>query len=461
MLSDGMARKMDARRYVVMGAGEVGRYLARTLSADGHSVTLIDEDPDKRSVVEDQLDVAFVLGNGSHIPTLNAARVEACELFVAASSSDEANLAASLLAKSLGAPRTVVRVKTSEDITQFGRVYERNFQADLLLSTQLLTTTQILNHLLGYNTLEVEYLAEGALQVRRIAIEAGSILAERPLAKASLPRACLVLAFISDERLTVPTGNDRAVVGEEALVIGTPEAIDEFEQRVSGHSRKLGLVAIAGGGATAEAVVSGLRGQATRIKIFESDRRRAEELAARFPKHDVIHGDATDMSVLASEGVQDAKSFVALTGNDETNLMACLLAQELGVQQLTALVQKSDTSSLWRKIALLDVVSPRTIAAERIRTYIDSDYESHIVSFASGTASFVQRKVFAQSPAAGGLLENIEIPQGLIVAAVVREGRTSIPRGDYRLEVGDDVVLFVRQEEAAMAQLLFPGLDSD
>jgi len=118
-----------------MGAGEVGRHLARSLSGDGHRVTVIDSDPEKRSLVEDQLDVAFVLGNGSHIPTLHAARVDQCELFVAASSSDEANLVASLLAKSLGAPRTVVRVKTSEDITQFGRVYERNFRADLLLST--------------------------------------------------------------------------------------------------------------------------------------------------------------------------------------------------------------------------------------------------------------------------------------------------------------------------------------
>ena len=452
---------MDERRYVVMGAGEVGRYLARSLSADGHNVTVIDNNPDKRSVVEDQLDVAFVLGNGSHIPTLHAAHVDRCDLFIAASSSDEANLAASLLAKSVGAPKTVVRVKTSQDITQFGRVYERNFRADLLLSTQLLTTTKILNHLLGYNTLEVEYLAGGALQVRRIAIEEGSILAEKPLAEAQLPKGSLVLAFISEDRLTVPTGRDRAAVGEDALVIGSPHAIDEFERMVSRHSRSLGLVIIAGGGATAEVVISGLSGQATRIKVIESNRRRAEELAALFPKHDIVHGDATDMSVLSSEGVKNAKSFIALTGNDETNLMACLLAQELGVSQLTALVQKSDTSSLWRKIALLDVVSPRTIAAERIRAYIKGNYESHIISFSSGSASFVHRKVFAQSPAAGGLLENIEIPQGLIVAAVVRDGRASIPRGDFQLEIGDDVVLFIRQEEAPMAQLLFPGPDSN
>ncbi|MEZ4290335.1 MAG: NAD-binding protein [Myxococcota bacterium] len=346
-------------------------------------------------------------------------------------------------------------------MTRFGRVYEKNFKADLLLSTQLLTTTRVLNYVLGYNTLDIEYIAGGALQVRRTAIEAGSVLTQVPLSEANLPKGCLILAFISEGRVVVPTGSDRAKVGDDVLVIGTRDTISEVERRVSGHSQRVGLVVIAGGGDTARTVINGLEGQAARIKVIELDRVRAEALAAEFPHHDVIHGDATDMSVLASEGVGDARNFIALTGNDETNLMACLLAQELGARQLTALVQKSETSTLWRKVALLDVVSPRTIAAERIRTYIDSNYEPHIVSFENGAAEFIQRRVHAMSPTEGGLLENIEIPRGLLVAAVMRGGQAIIPRGGYRFEVGDEVVLFVRREEIGTAQLLFPGTDSD
>lgn len=450
---------MGSKSFVVMGAGEVGRYLARSLSVDGHSVTLVDNDPQKQQLVEEQFDVGFVLGNGAHVPTLESADVGRCDLFVAASSSDEANLAASVLAKNLGAPRTVVRVATSEDVTQYGRIYERTFQADLLLSTQLLTTTRVLNHVLGYNTLEVEYRAGGTLQVRRTRIASGSVLAERRLADVDLPKGILVLAFISGDCVTVPTGNDRAQVGDDALIIGTADSVDAFERRVSRHSRRLGLVVVAGGGATAQAVVAALQDQARTLKLIESDRQRAEELAALFPSHDIVHGDATEMSVLASEGVGSAQAFIALTGHDETNLMACLLAQELGARQLTALVQKSETSTLWRKVALLDVVSPRTSAAERIRSYIDNGYEPHIVSFANGAAEFIQRKVCEQSPAAGGFLADVEIPQGLIVAAILRQGRARIPRGDDRLDVGDDVILFVRSAEVGMAQLLFPGPD--
>ncbi len=453
---------MDPKRFVVMGAGEVGRYLARSLSDERHEVTLIDSDPGIASLVEEQLDAGFVLGNGTHIPTLEAARVAECDLFVAASSSDEANLAASLLAKHVGAPRTVVRVKSSEGVTRYGRIYETTFQADLLLSTQLLTTTRVLNHVLGYNTLDVEYLASGALQVRRTAIEERSALAEQSLAKAGLPSDCLVLAYIDKQgQITVPTGDTRAKVGDDALVIGTPTAVDTVERRVSQHSRRLGLVVVAGGGATAQAVVTGLEAQAKRIKIIEVDRQRAEELAAHFPDCDVIHGDTTDMSLLQSEGVGSAKTFIALTGNDETNLMACLLAQELGATDLTALVQKSETSTLWRKVALLDIVSPRMTAAQRIQSYVENNYESHIVSFESGAAEFVQRTVYGQSPVAGSTLGDVEIPQGLIVAAVLREGKARIPRGHDRLEIGDDVILFARREERDLIQLLFPGPDPE
>ncbi len=452
---------MGSKRYVVMGAGEVGCYLARSLSADGHSVTVIDSDPEKRRLVEEQLDAAFVEGNGSHMPVLEAAQVNRCELFVAVSSSDESNLVASLLAKTLGAPRTVVRVATSEDVTRYGRVYERGFRADLLLSTQLLTTTRVLNHVLGYNTLEVEYLAHGALQLRRTAIAPGSQLVERRLADVELPKECLVLAFVSGGRVMVPSGNDHAQVGDDALVIGTPEAIDDVERRVSRRSDQLELVVIAGGGATAEVVVNGLAGQVRRVKLIESDRRRAEELARLFPRHDIVHGDVTDMSLLASEGVGNARAFIALTGHDETNLMSCLLAQELGAQRLTALVQKSETSTLWRKVAVLDVVSPRTIAAQRIRSYIDSNYEPHIVSFENGAAQFIFRRVHDQSPVAGERLCDVEIPEGLVVAAVLRDGKAKIPRGDHRIEVGDDLIVFVQRAEVAIAQLLFPGPDTD
>ena len=144
----------------------------------------------------------------------------------------------------------------------YGRTYERTFRADLLLSTQLLTTTRILNSVAGYNILEIEYLARGALQVRRLHVPDRSVLHERRLADVDLPQDSLVLAFISGNRVVVPTGEERAQPGDEVLVIAKTEVIEAVERRLSGHSSRLGLVVIAGGGTSARAVAAALEREA-------------------------------------------------------------------------------------------------------------------------------------------------------------------------------------------------------
>ena len=171
----------------------------------------------------------------------------------------------------------------------------------------------------------------------------------------------------------------------------------------------------------------------------------------------MIHGDATDISLLRSERIGDVRSFIALTGNDERNLFASLLAQELGVENVIALVQTSETSQLWQRLGGIEVVSPRRIAAQRIRNYIDGGYSANIVSLRRGHAQVLERRLALASPAAGCTLAEIRPPRGVIVGAVVRGDRVFVPRGGDRLEVGDDIILFVQEEHLPTIRLLFPG----
>lgn len=449
------------RHYVVMGAGEVGFHLARTLSAEGHNVVVIETDPGKRERIEEGLDVGFVMGDGAHLPTLEAARVGDCDLFLAVSSSDEANLTASALAKRLGARRSVVRVGIAEDVTQYRQVYEDVFRVDLLLSTELLATTQILNHVLGHNTVAVEYLAGGAVQLRKIQIEQGSVLTRQPLSEIKLPRGSLVVAFFRGEEPIIPSGEDRAEAGDHALIIGLSAVISQVERKLSARQRTLGSVVIGGGGSTAQIVAKALEQQAERVKIIERDRQRAEELADRLPRVEILHGDVTDISLLRAENVAEARSFIALSGNDESNLMASLLAQELGVPQVIARVEHAETSHLWRKLGLVDIVSPRTVAHERIQNYIDSGFSANILSLQSGAAQVIERRLVEASPAAGVTLAEMNPPRGLIVGTVVRGKKVFVPGGSDRLEVGDTVILFAQANEVPTVQLFFPGKDPD
>ncbi len=444
-------------RYVVMGAGEVGSHLARTLSLEGHEVVVIESNPDRRDRLQEAIDATVVLGNGAHLPVLEAAAVCDSELFMAVSSNDEANLVAASLAKRLGARRTVVRVGVTEDITVHRRFYEKAFGVDLLLSTQLLATTRILNHVLGHNTLEVEYLAHGKVQLRKIHLEAGSLLTRKPLREIKMPKGSLVVAFFRGQELVVPSGDDMALAGDDALVLCKSRVIDKVERLVSPQPCSFGTVVIAGGGATSFTVAQALVEQADQVKVIEKDRRQALQLAAKFPDLEVINGDATDISLLRAERVASARAFIALMGNDESNLMANLLVQELGVPRVIALVERTETSHLWRKLGLTRIVSPRRIAAERIKNYIDRGYNSNIVSLKRGKAQVIERQLAAASPAAGVTLAEIKPPRGLIVGAVARGDRVFVPRGGDRLEVGDTVILFVQEEHLPTVQLLFPG----
>ncbi len=445
------------QRFAVMGAGEVGFHLARTLSQEGHNVMVIDLDPSLQERVEEAMDVGVVVGNGAHVPVLEAAKVRDCDLFMAVSSSDESNLAASVLAKSLGAKRSVVRVGLAEDITTHRRTYEKVFAADLLLSTQLLSTTRILNHLLGHSTLAVEYLAHGKVQLRKIHLEEGSLLTRKPLSEVDLPTGSLVVALFRDDELIIPSGIDKARVGDHALILCRSESTDKVERMVSSKGRHYGTAVIAGGGITGHTVAQALDGHVDQVKIIERDYQRAERLAQQCPHFEVIHGDANDLNLLKAERIPEARSFVALTGNDEQNLMASLLAQELGVQTVVALVQRAETSHLWKKLGLMNIVSPRSIAAERIQSYIQSGYNANIASLNSGEAQILERTLAPASPAVGCSLAEIKPPRGIIFGAVVRGERVFVPRGQDRLEVGDTVIIFTQVEHLPTVQLLFPG----
>lgn len=450
---------MESQRYVVMGAGEVGFHLARSLSREGHSVIVVELAPERRDRVE-ELDVLVVTGNGAHAPVLEEARIGTSDLFMAVSSDDEANFAASILAKRLGAARCVVRVGAAAEVLGERRLYEEVFGADLLLSTQLLTTSRILNHIRGLQTVAVESFAGGMVQLRKISLEAGSLLVRQPLHQAGMPANSLVVAYFRGEELIVPGGGDRAEPGDEALVLATLDAWPKVERKLATGRENLGTTVIAGAGETGLSVARSLLALGAPVKIIERDRERARRIAAKLPRAQILHGDATDLTLLKAERIADARSFAALTGNDETNLMASLLAQELHVPEVVPMVQRAENTHLWRRLGFEQVFSPRSLAYEHIHEYIETGYSAHIVSLSHGAAQVIERRLHSQSPAAGVTLTEMSPPRGLIVGAVVRGKKVFVPRGKDRLEAGDLVILFVQEPELGTVQLLFPGKGS-
>jgi trk system potassium uptake protein TrkA len=298
------------------------------------------------------------------------------------------------------------------------------------------------------------------VQLRKVSIEAGSLLTRQPLRNVSLPGGSLIVAFFRGDELIIPGGNDRAEVGDEALILATTDAIANVERLVCPRPGVLGTVVLAGGGDTGTTVAEALAALDVPVKIIERDRETARRLAARFPDHQILHGDATDISLLRAERIGNEGSFIALTGNDETNLMSSLLAKELKVPLVAPMVERAETFELWRRLGLTEVFSPRLLAYERIHEYIESGFSSNIVSLSKGEAVVVERQLHAASPASGVTLAEMSPPRGLIVGAVARGRKVFVPAGKDRLEAGDLVILFVRKEELGTMQLLFPARET-
>jgi trk system potassium uptake protein TrkA len=447
-----------ARRFTVMGAGELGFHLARTLHQEGHDVVMIDIDADRRSRVEDQLDLSFVVGNATQIPVLEKAGVAGSELFIAASNSEEANLTASVLAKDLGAQRTAVRLETTDELTTYRSRYERLFRADLLLSPQVLATVQILNIVLGHNTDEIDFLAQGRIQLRLIQIESGCDAARVPLRRLPMPPGSLIVGYLSEgEELSTPKADHRPQAGGKALVLCTSDVERKVEQLFSSRFVTPQQVVIGGAGRKGVGVARAMLGRVPSVKLIERDRAKAERVAAQHPDLEVIHGDATDFNLLRAERLDRPDAFIAAMAHDETNLLACLIAQEAGAREVIAVVRRTETSRLWKESGRLHVVSPRFLAAERITDYIRSGYKANLISLEGGALRVVQRKIHEASPVVGVSLEELAPPDGLLVGAIVRGKRVFIPRASDRFEAGDQAILFVHRAELPTVQLFFPG----
>ena len=219
-------------------------------------------------------------------------------------------------------------------------------------------------------------------------------------------------------------------------------------------------MAVAGGSSAAVAVVRALRNQVKRLRWIERDRRRAEYLAQSFPDVEVLHADPIDAATMESEGLGRADVLIAATSHDDSNVVAGLIAQELGVRQVVALIHHT-TSRLWQRVGEVELVSPHSLAIDHVRNFVANGYKANLVNLADGALQVVQRVIHEASPAAGATLADLQAPRGLIVGAVVRGDRVFMPERSNMLRADDQVILFVHRSQTQMARLLFPGSESE
>ena len=429
---------------LIVGLGEVGSYLAKVLSTEGHAVTVVDPNIDRIRRVADLLDVQVVQGDGSRPDVLDKADAPAADLVLAVSNDDRVNMLTSLFGKRMGAKQAVLRLRDTSSLQRMRTFFKRNLQFDLLLTLDDLAAEEVLKHVREKQALAVESYSEGRIQLHRLKAKAGSDLIGHTLKSLDIPKGMLVAAIDRQHDVIIPSGDDRILADDEVFLLGEPRIVGAFEKRHGMESTYFRNVIVYGcdNGVTVK-VCEALHRNQIKVRLIVEDREEAEHLCEVLHGVVVLHADATDVNFLGEEHASDADAYLGLSDRDERNLMSCQLAHTLGVRRTVALVQKPDYVALYQQLGIDVAVSPRLLCANRILAFVRSRSISTIASIEEGKAEVLEVEVSPGCKLDGRKLKEAGLPKGCIIGAITREdGAIVYPTGEDEILAGDHLVVF-------------------
>ena len=430
---------------IVVGAGEVGSYVAARLSRERHNVAVVDIDAQRLRELASELDVLTVEGSGTHPSVLSDAGLDGCELVVAVTSKDEVNLVASLVAKQRGVPRTIVRIEAAELRGRSAAELRRIFGADLVIDPDHETAERILDLLDYPGASEIAVMAQGEAVVIGARLEAEAPIVGRRLSEIAAEFEpdweFMVGSIMRGDQTYIPRADYMLMEDDLVRVVCKRRA----RRRVA---RLLGLgtgtarhVLLLGGGHTAEILAARLVSRGVEVVIVERDTARALELAEDLPGVQVFEGDITDADLLEETDLGRFDTVAALTGEDEANILACLYAKSVGASETIAVVHKLALLSLLDSAGVDVALSPRTATADGVMRFVRGDVAA-VATFLQSDAEVLELEVAKDSRADGALVKDLRLPKSVLIGAIVRDGKPQIARGRSRLRGRDHVVAF-------------------
>ena len=447
-------------RIVVLGAGTVGHSIASLLCLHRHSVTVVDTDDEQIRRVNESLDVRAITGSASQSSILFQAGVSSSDLILAVTGNDEVNLVAGSMAKAMGASRTVARVYAPvfHDLSTFD--YRRHFGIDRLLSLEHLTAVEIARGIRHPDSVAVESLARGELEVHELIVMEDKKGLGIPLKDLRLPSGVRMGSITRDGRSWIAGAQDKVAIGDRLTIIGLRQEIGEVKTLFcTGSEVKMGVV-IAGGGETGYHLAATLERQRQRfgIVLMEHDRQRCEWLASHLKETVVVHRDATRRSNLEEERIGNTDFFIACTGDDENNIMAAVEARDIGAKKVITLVGRPDYAQVVGKLGIDQVVSPREVVAKQVLGYLSrGPVVSRTPLGEESSLCVLEIDLPAGARATEHVLANLQLPDQCLIAAVIRQDFTHVPGGDDRLQVGDTAIALVNSEVVEEVVALFEG----
>ncbi|MFI5236554.1 MAG: Trk system potassium transporter TrkA [Ignavibacteriales bacterium] len=431
-------------RIVIAGMGDVGYQLAKQLSSEEHDIIAIDMNKQRLSYSDSMADILTINGSSTNISTLKEARVDKADLFVAVTSYEEINVTSAIIAKKLGAKKTIARIGNSEYLDSDSGINFSELGVDFMIYPEELAAREMVNLILRSAATDIMDFEGGKLSVIGLRLDKDAPVIRKSILEISKETQTFdfrVVALHRNFRTIIPKGNDRFLPNDQVFVIVKPESNSVVLKLAGKEEIKFDNIMILGGSKIGKRVAELLEDKMT-VKLIESDEEKSLKLADSLTKTLVIKGDGRNIDLLAQEGIIDVDAFVAVTEDAETNIITCLMAKHLKVKKVIALVDKVDYIPLTQTIGLDSLINKKLIAANNISRFIrKSEVLAHstlegidadILEFVAQPNSTITKKP----------IKNLNFPKEAIIGGVIRGEETFIAVGDTQIHQGDKVVVF-------------------
>ncbi len=447
-------------KIIIAGAGEVGFHLAKLLSFESQEITLIDLDKERLNYAETHLDIKVVSGDITSVSVLKSSNISNADLFISVTSFETSNITSCVLAKQLGAKKTIARISNTEFIQNKSELEFEKLGIDELISPESLATSEI-ELLMSQSVFNDTYEFEnGALTMLGLTLseEAEIINKTVKLAAEFLPDIHFMPIAIQRKgsRATVIPRGDTIFLKGDRVVFITSKGGDEELCKLTGRQKiQIKNIMILGGGQIGSTSAEELANSGFNIKIVEKSKERAIDLADQLSDALVINGDGRNIELLEEENFSNMDALISVTGNSETNIMSCLVAKSKGVKKTIALVENMDYFALSHSIGVDTLINKKLLAANSIFRYIRKGEVVAMTKLVNMDAELLEFVVNDASKVCGLHIKNIDFPRSAIIGGVIRENEGYIALGDFKIQAGDRVVVCCMPQSIKKVESLF------
>ena len=431
-------------KIVLVGGGKVGFALCRSLVAEKHDVVLIEQNEAVLNHIVSRFDIMGLLGNGADFTILEQAGVQECDIFIALTEHDEVNMISAVLAKKMGAKETIVRVRNPEYSNSYFK--EKNILGfSLIVNPELLAARAIGNIIDFPSALSVERFAGGRVSLMEFVVKDASGLCQMPISEFRKKFDVIVCALERNHELIIPDGE--MTLQDKDRIFVTGNRVDMMRLHNHFKARTVKSFLIIGAGKIAYYLVGILKDSRIDTKVIEINPERARFFSEKFPNLYIVQGDGTAKDILLEESAPHYDAVATLTGVDEENIITSMFLDRVGVQKNITKVNRTSLLEIIHAPDFSSIITPKIIAVDTIMHFIRgrvnaqySDLQA-MHHLANGQIETLQFHIKEANKMTAKPLSHLKLKKGILIAAIIRKGKTIFPTGEDTLEVGDQLLV--------------------